>query len=111
MMNKLVTPISIAKDFAKSTGGRVPAEGPFSGQEFRDTILVKELKAGNKKIIIDLDGTDGYGSSFLEEAFGGLVRLGFDPRELQEIFEFISKDDPTYEEEIRQYINDAVDNN
>ena len=52
-MNKLVTPISIAKDFAKSTGGRVPAEGPFSGQEFRDTILVKELKAGNKKIIID----------------------------------------------------------
>lgn len=110
-MNKLDKPISIAKDFARSTGGRVPEEGPNSGQEFRDNILVPALKKFAGEIVVDLDGTDGYGSSFLEEAFGGLVRLGFNAKELQDRFIFISNDDPTYEEEIRQYINEAAINN
>ena len=26
---------------------------------------------------MEIDGTEGYGSSFLEEAFGGLVRKGY----------------------------------
>lgn len=99
------------RDFSKSTGGRVPEEGPYSGQEFRDLYLVPALGKGSNKIVIDLDGTDGYGSSFLEEAFGGLVRLGFDAAMLQETFQFISNDDPTYEEEIRLYINEAMSNN
>ena len=42
-------------------------------------------------MIIELDGVRGYGSSFLEEAFGGLVRLGFEPAKLRNLFDIRSE--------------------
>lgn len=66
--------ISIANDFSKSPAGRYRHEGPNSGEKFRDDILVPALKDHAGTIIIDMDGVVGYGSSFLEEAFGGLIR-------------------------------------
>jgi len=45
--------------------------------------LIPALKE-YEKVIVDLDGTSGYGSSFLEEAFGGLVRKGFTSAALAE---------------------------
>jgi hypothetical protein len=55
--------------------------GPDSGEEFR-TRLLKELKKVPGEVQVLLDGAEGYGSSFLEEAFGGLIRLGLlDPAE------------------------------
>jgi hypothetical protein len=66
--------IKVASDFSDTPGGRYKRLGPASGEEFRDR-LVKVLEAGNDLTII-VDGVEGYGSSFLEEAFGGLVRLG-----------------------------------
>ena len=62
--------ISIANDFSVFPGGREPIDGPFSGQEFRDNFLLP-IFTNNEKVIIDFDGVRGYGSSFLEEAFGG----------------------------------------
>jgi hypothetical protein len=47
--------------------------GPDSGEAFRN-LLARELKKSSDVIEVVLDGAEGYGSSFLEEAFGGLIR-------------------------------------
>jgi hypothetical protein len=49
--------------------GRNRSDGPYSGEFLRDEKLLPVL--AQDKVIVDLDGTLGYGSSFLEEAFGG----------------------------------------
>ncbi len=72
--------IDIAKDFTRYPGGRYKKLGPFSGEEFRDDLLVpaiNELLSG-EKVILKMDGALGYSSSFLEETFGGLVRQEID---------------------------------
>jgi hypothetical protein len=78
-----MTTICIA-DYAPSPGGRFVSDGEYSGEWFRDDILAPALReaAANSEILtIVLDGTSGYGSSFLEEAFGGLIRRRmFTPR-------------------------------
>lgn len=65
--------IMIGRDFSDTPGGRYPEDGPSNGQRFREEYLIPALKA-NDKIIVDISGVEGYGSSFLEEVFGGLVR-------------------------------------
>lgn len=66
--------IVIGKDFSDTPSGRYRDDGPFSGEVFRDDHLVPALKE-NEKVYVDISGVEGYGSSFLEEVFGGLVRL------------------------------------
>ncbi|KAF0180254.1 MAG: hypothetical protein FD124_1156 [Alphaproteobacteria bacterium] len=72
-----MTEISIARDFSRTPGGRFRRHGPFSGEDFRERhlegALVAALKSG-EPIVIQFDGVAGLPSSFLEEAFGGLVR-------------------------------------
>jgi hypothetical protein len=65
--------IKIATDFSDTPLGRFPSDGDFSGQRFREEFLRPAL-AMEDNITVDIDGVEGYGSSFLEEAFGGLVR-------------------------------------
>ena len=65
--------IDISKHFSDVPAGRYKTDGPNSGERFRNDFLVPALHAGNKVEVI-LDGSEGYGSSFLEEAFGGLIR-------------------------------------
>jgi hypothetical protein len=75
--------ISIARDFSRFPAGRFVADGPYPGEKFRDGILVPALQEASRVVIL-LDGTLGYGSSFLEETFGGLVRLrGFSANDLR----------------------------
>lgn len=65
--------IDIAKEFSRTPAGRYLSDGPSNGEKFREEFLVPNLlKYGT--IDIKLDGTAGYPSSFLEEAFGGLIR-------------------------------------
>ena len=72
-----MTTIKIATDFSDTPGARFRSDGPFSGEEFREDMLMPlfEDDADNREILIDLDGAEGYPSSFLEEAFGGLARM------------------------------------
>lgn len=65
--------VNVAKQFTKLPGLRYIRLGRFSGEEFRQTFLIGPLRQG-KAVIVELDGVRGYGSSFLEEAFGGTVR-------------------------------------
>ncbi|WP_278983554.1 STAS-like domain-containing protein [Segatella bryantii] len=103
--------VSIAKDFSRIPGARFPQEGDHSGQEFRTKVLLPKLReaiAKKEKLCVILDGTAGLGTSFLEEAFGGLIREDKIPyEELQSIIELVSEEDEDYIEEINQYIKDA----
>lgn len=103
--------IKIATDFSRIPGARYPEEGDFSGQEFRNKVLLPQLKKAiqeNVKLTIDLDGTAGLGISFLEEAFGGLIREDkLDYAQIIETLKFVSEEDPDYISEIHSYIDDA----
>jgi hypothetical protein len=79
--------ISIAKDFSPFPAGRKRGDGPFTGETFREDFLLPKLKSGSH-VILDIDGVEGLPSSFLEEVFGGLVRLGWSPADLRHSVEF-----------------------
>lgn len=108
-VSALMITINIAKEFSPNPGARYRDDGPASGEEFRQKFLEDLFKAGGaEKIRIILDGTAGYATSFLEEAFGGLVRLDGVSREaVLERLEFESKDEPLLEDEIIGYIKSA----
>ncbi len=103
----------IAEEFSITPGGRFKKNGPWSGEAFRDEVLRDLLQdainAGDKLTVI-LDGTSGYGSSFLEEAFGGLVRRNiFSRKQVKQHLE-IQAQDPLYETyrlSAERYINAA----
>lgn len=99
------TTIDLPKQFGRYPAGRYETDGPFSGEKFRESLLIPYLKK-NEKIKIVLDGARGYGSSFLEEAFGGLVRKGYQPNELIQRITLISKDESLVFE-IEDYIKKA----
>jgi hypothetical protein len=64
--------IRIAQEFCAAPSGRHPADGDFNGERFREEWLVPALEAGDAVEVV-FDDAKGYGASFLEEAFGGLL--------------------------------------
>lgn len=100
--------INIAKDYTISPGGRHKTDGDFSGEEFREKYLEPffDDKTNNDRITVILDGTYGYGTSFLEEAFGGLARK-FSRKEVLERIIFISDEEPLLINEIKKYIQES----
>jgi hypothetical protein len=101
--------ISIAKDFSDTPGPRWKVEGDFSGEEFLEKVLLaayEKTVAEGGKLLIDLDGTEGYATSFLEAAFGELARK-FGPSDVLRNIVFKSDDEPYLVEEIKKYIADA----
>ena len=66
--------ITIAQDFSQFPAGRYREDGGASGAAFRDDLLAVALRS-SKDVVVVFDGVAGFGSSFLEEAFGGLVRV------------------------------------
>lgn len=71
MMKKLT--VKVVKDFDPKPYGRTRDDGEASGAEFRERILVPALEK-NDAVHVDLTGYNRYGRSFLDEAFGGLIR-------------------------------------
>lgn len=97
------------KDYTLTPGGRFIKDGPFSGEDFKNKHLIPmflEALKDEKLLYIDLDGTYGYPSSFLEESFGGLVRE-FGTDNVKKIIRLISVEDPEEIARIHKYINDA----
>ena len=74
--------IDVATKFSRTPFGRYLKDGDNSAERFREHVLRPEVVKG-EEILIDFSKVAlGVGSSFLEEAFGGLVRAGFDRNEL-----------------------------
>lgn len=98
--------LSVAQDFSRYPAGRHRTDGPWSGEAFRHDLLAPALHEGT--VEVDLDGTLGYGSSFLEEAFGGLVRVeGFRLSVLESMLRLSCASDPSIVTEAWEYIRDA----
>lgn len=96
--------INIARDFTLEPGARNYSDGEKSGEEFFDTLLKPKYLIAKKngvKLKIILDGTDGYASSFLNEAF---IRLGseFGPDEVWENLVLVSNEIPKYIKKIKE---------
>lgn len=98
--------INIARDFTRFPSGRYKRNGDTSGEAFRERFLVEPIRSG-ESITVEMDGTIGYGSSFLEEAFGGLVRVLKISSSTLSTKLFIVSADPILVEEIKGYIEDA----
>lgn len=106
-MDQKMQTIDVGSKFSRFPAGRLRRDGKFSGEAFREDVLVPAL-AASKQVEIQLDSALGYGSSFLEEAFGGLVRQhGMGLQEVKQKIILRSNDDLLIEE-INQYLNEAA---
>ena len=82
--------IHLARNFSRFPGGRYRTDGPYSGQQFREEHLEPALRDHDQVVVI-LDEAVGLPASFLEEAFGGLVRGGHLPKELERRLTFVAE--------------------
>lgn len=101
--------IMVSKDFSETPGPRSRDEGEYSGDEFLDSLLEPRFRQALEQkttLLVDLDGTEGYATSFLEAAFGGLARkFGSEP--VLGNIDLKSNDEPYLIEEIRTYVKEA----
>lgn len=101
-------------DFSEYPAGRVPKDGPDNGTRFRTEILVPALEQAlknNDVVLVALDDVKSFGSSFLEEAFGGLIRDHiFSPKDVTRALK-IRAERPiyaTYKRQIERYLEEAA---
>jgi len=106
--------INIAEQFSLYPAGRTHLDGPDNGKRFREELLAPALRAAaaaaGEKVTVVLDGVRSFGSSFLEEAFGGLIRKEeFLRPQLASILEIEAKakEYGTYKRLIERYILEA----
>lgn len=101
--------IVVARDFSDCPGARYREDGPKSGQEFYEELLKQvfaDALSSNAKLRIVLDGTNGYATSFLDQAFGELAK-NFGVEKVLGIIDLVSEEEPELIEDIQGYIHDA----
>ena len=105
--------LSIAKEFSPMAIGRYKTHNPLSGEVFREEHLTPMLRRAVQArdfLEVDLEGMKGLSASFLEEAFGGLVRSGeWTAKEVLEVVRFVPKGtyfDP-YIKNVKDFIREA----
>lgn len=102
--------LKIKEHFSAYPGGRYASDGPNSAEHFR-RFLVKsreeliKLNQFDGKLILDFSGVYPMGSSFIEEAFAGLIRIG--KRDLYDQLEFMNLDGFSLER-IHQFVGDQI---
>ncbi len=104
---------NVAINFSRTPSARTEHEGQHPGEQLRKLLipLLKDAIEHSEKLQINLDGTFGYGTSFLEETFGGLIREeGFSLEQLKSTLDFVSEEEPDLIDEIWSDINDAAKN-
>ncbi|WP_038913090.1 STAS-like domain-containing protein [Dickeya zeae] len=103
MKNKI---INLIKDFNSKPYGRYPEDGEGCGENFRK-FLVDQLK-NNDTVHVELTGYNRYGRSFIDEAFGGLIRVdGYTLRELRKKLTYSHKDIKSIESLIDERLEKA----
>ncbi|MDB5132720.1 MAG: hypothetical protein JWR02_2469 [Mucilaginibacter sp.] len=101
--------LKISSDFSETPGARYYTDGHDSGQEFYEKILChafQEALDDKAVLTIDLDGTEGYATSFLDEAFMRLTK-DFGKNEVLSHLKIISTEEPDWISEIDNYIKDV----
>ena len=101
--------INIAKDFTTTPGARYYSDGPKSGEEFFVEKLKNSFQTALDKDVrlkIEMDGTEGYASSFINETFR---RLGeeFGSEEAWNRLIIVSNEVPKYIIKVKNSIYEA----
>lgn len=105
--------IHVARDFYPRPSGRYKKDGNYTGEVFREKLLMPELDAiqnsgENTFLVVDFSDVTMAGSSFLEEAFGGLVRTQkYTKNFLKKVLVIESSKRPIIGERIFLYIDEA----
>ena len=101
----MIQEYSIATKYTKNPGARYERQGNYSGEHFRKTVLEPFFNTKRKGDIlsIDFNGLNGYPSSFLEEAFGGIARI-YPIADVLGSMKFSCTENPLIVEDIISYI-------
>ena len=109
--------LNVGAEFSNLPSGRFYSDKTgSSGEQFREELLkvkLSKLKTGQKLTVVLDDQVEGYGSSFLVEAFAGMVKYGYMRKEellSKLIFSFKDDDFDFFKKRIIQYINEAAYN-
>jgi len=100
--------IKILTDFTFAPGARDYDDGKDSGQEFYETLLKSKFDEAlkqNVQLKIDLDGVEGYPSSFLSESFG-LLGNEYGAEEVWKRLIIVSNEVALYIKKIKKYIHE-----
>ena len=106
--------IIVAEDFYRRPAGRYRNQGTYTGEAFREDILLPNLEklTLDEKLLVDFAGVSMTGSSFLEEAFGGLIRNhNFNYNDLKQVLVLDFPRRPSLEETVWKYMQDADNSN
>lgn len=98
--------IKIKTEFTFTPGARDYDDGKESGQEFYEKLLkdrFQEALDQGVKLKVDLDGVEGYPSSFLSESFG-LLGNEFGGRVVWSNLIIVSNEVPKYIRKIEEYV-------
>ncbi|WP_306047624.1 STAS-like domain-containing protein [Nioella sp. MMSF_3534] len=103
--------VAVARDFNRYPGGRYPRHGKGNGEDFRKNHLLPLLESDQAVEVVLDDAAAGFPASFLEEAFGGLVREGLSLEKIRHLLTITaeSEDSEVYRDEAWQYIAEAAD--
>jgi hypothetical protein len=107
-MDKKILAVCEKSEGYKYQGPRTKSLGPFSGEEFRDACLIPWLDSleDNEEAVVDFSGTIVYTPSFLEESFGGSVRMNGKNKEKLSHIKFLNMD-KIWKEKLMEYIKNA----
>jgi len=101
--------LKISEDFSDAPGARFEADGPDSGEEFFKRLLkprFEEAARQDRLLLVDLDDTFGYASSFLSEAFSSLEEE-FGVENVKARVRIKSDDDP----DLIDFVNEIIEGN
>ena len=105
--------IVVRHAFSRFPGPRFTSQGKFSGELFREQFLLPKVRHAvdsGEMLTVDLTGLIACGTSFLEEAFGGLIRENkYQLAQLQPVLEIKCDDRRRYVDEISRYMQAAED--
>lgn len=102
--------INIATDFCKAPAGRYRKNGDYTGEVFREDVLLPALINDEfSEVCINLDDLDGVGSSFWDEVFGEMLRnrqVSYDI--IKQKMKLVCSDDVYLVPTIESIIKDAI---
>lgn len=108
MANKDTQTVYVAKEFTPYPSGRYRDDGKYSGEVFRDDVLLTKIKE-HDKIRVCIDDVGTLPSSFWEETWGGMVRMGMSVEEIEKKFDVYTTESELieYVELFRKFIREA----
>lgn len=103
--------IYVATQYTRTPNARFEKQAKGqSGEGFREKLLLPKLKECIQRddtLYVYFDGCLGAGVSFLEEAFGGLIRAGMSFNDIQSHLRIIWRSNPRKQLQAEEFIKKA----